>query len=140
LRSTDASTPATARELCRAYERGSVEAVLALMDPRIELLPIALVSQRPYRGHEGIRRFFDEAAHEWDTLHFTVHRLGVAGDRAVILGRYRAGRDGMLQDGRLAWVLDVADGLVVRSISHPSWEDGLSAVGLSLDETESVSG
>jgi|tagenome__1003787_1003787.scaffolds.fasta_scaffold20711639_2 ketosteroid isomerase-like protein len=134
----DASTPATARELCRAYERGSVEAMLALMDPRIELVPLALISQRPYRGHEGIRRFFEEAAREWDTLHFTVHRLGVAGDRAVILGRYRAGREGMLQDGRLGWVLEVADGLVVRSVSHPTWEDALCAVGLGLDETESV--
>jgi ketosteroid isomerase-like protein len=133
---SDTSTPEAARELCRAYERGSVDAVLAVLDRDVELVPLPLIADRPYRGHEGIRRFFDEAAQEWDTLRFTPRRLGVAGDRAVILGRYRAARDGMLQDGRVSWLLDVAGGRVVRSISYPTWEQALDEIGLTLDETE----
>jgi ketosteroid isomerase-like protein len=130
------STRDVARELCQAYDRGSVDGVLALMDPDVVLVPLPLLAERPYVGHGGIRRFFAEAAREWDALRFTVHRVGVSGDRAALLGRYRAGRDGTLQDGRVAWVVDVADGRVTRSVTHPSWEAALAETGMDLADTE----
>jgi ketosteroid isomerase-like protein len=133
---TDLSTDAAARGLARAYERGSLEGLLAMMDERVEVVPLPLVADRPYRGHEGVRRYVDDAATGWDLLRYSIHRIGVGGDRAVLLGRYRAGRDGSLQDGRVSWVLEVEAGRVRRAVAHPTWEAGLAEAGLALADTE----
>lgn len=102
------------------------------MHPEVELVPLQAIASRTYVGVDGIRRFALDAAATWDVLRFAVHRLAVAGERAVLLGRYQAVREGALRDGRIAWVLEIDEGLVRRSTAYGEWGIALGKAGLTL--------
>lgn len=45
----------------RAYEairQRDFDALIPMMDPEVEIVPLVLEPEGPYRGHEGMRRFF----------------------------------------------------------------------------------
>lgn len=99
-------------------EQDDAESLVALCDPDVELRPlIAGVSGSEYRGHDGVRRWFDELSSSFDernapavnletpdddsalaeiALHLRGRGSGIEIDRTV----YGAGR---VRDGRLLW-------------------------------------
>ena len=65
------------RRFAAAITRCDVDAALAVCDPDVEFLSVLAVDGRPYVGHAGIRRYFDDIASAWEEWRVDVHRTAV---------------------------------------------------------------
>ena len=78
------------------------------MDPEIEFFgPTATVLNegKCYRGHDGMRRYFQDADALWAELETVPSRYREVGNHVVVMGRVRArARDGLELDVPAAWV------------------------------------
>jgi ketosteroid isomerase-like protein len=100
-----------------AFERGDVEAALAYVAPTCELRPegtSAATGRSVYRGHDGVRAYFVDAARVWSgglRLEPLDYRA-VAGS-VVVFGRVHG--DGELGpvDREVVWVWKLKDDLLV---------------------------
>lgn len=118
-----------------AFTQRDLEAVLELVDPTIEFLapPTAeLAGQKtPYRGPDGIRKYFEDVARVWDELEVIPHEYREMGDHVVALGRvYARGADGLVVDAPAGWVWELRAGKIVSGRVYTSREQALEAVGL----------
>lgn len=89
----------------------------------------------PYRGHDGIRRYRQEAAEIWVTLRFETERILEGKDDAVVvaLGHLRGeGRgSGISVDQQIGLVCELRDGQIRYCRSYRDVADALEAAGLS---------
>ena len=53
------------RLFAEAVNRGDADAAVAACDPEIEFLSVLAVSGRAYKGHDGVRQYFDDVASAW---------------------------------------------------------------------------
>ena len=120
-----------------AYNRRDVEALLEELHPEIEwrpLLPVLLGGEAAvYRGHEGARqgiRELEEAFAEIRAEPFEVRDLG---ERVLAIGhlRGRGKESGVETESAIAWLVDFADGKVVRIREYVDPDEALEAAGLS---------
>jgi ketosteroid isomerase-like protein len=99
-----------------AFAAGDEEALLALMHPEIEFFgptATALNEGKCYRGHDGIRRYFQDAASLWTRLELVPSKFREVGNHVVVLGHVRASaRDGLELDTQAAWVWRVEGGRI----------------------------
>ncbi len=123
------------RRVYAAVARGDTAAVLALYDPDVEwdVSHLPLMSASPYRGHEGLRRWFREWYEAWESLEEDCEELIEAGDQVVSIttahGRGRA--SGLQVDWeRRAGVWAIRDGRVIRGVWFTTRKEALVAVGL----------
>jgi ketosteroid isomerase-like protein len=123
------------RRLIDAYNRGDTESFIELLAPDIEWIPImATLEGRVYRGHEGVRRWLDELARDWEYFHPLYETYRDLGDRVLILGRWRARArfSGVeLENQPGAWLYQIKDGLAVRMRTFTDRAEALEAAGLS---------
>lgn len=99
---------ATVRAAYQAFARGDVGAALEHVSPQVELRPEGTSSatgRSVYRGHQGIRDYFDDVARVWDgTLEVEpVDYRAVAGS-VVVFGRVRARPRGERFETEVVWV------------------------------------
>ena len=91
-----------------AFADRDVEAVLEIVDPDVEFFPptASLAGQEtPYRGHDGLRQYFEDVARIWEELEVIPHEYREVGDQVIALGRvYGRGLDGLLVDSPTGWV------------------------------------
>lgn len=119
----------------RTYEavsRRDFDAFLALMDPEIVATPLIAAMEEPFRGHEGIGRW-------WETLvdtfsDFTVDFLQARSlGEDLTLAQFRAHGHGAGSDApfdRVIWQLvEWRDGRCVRWDSFESEDEALDAAG-----------
>ena len=79
------------RAAFEAWNRDDLDALLGLWGEDSEFYPLrAQLEGRPYRGHEGLRRFVGELAEEWREVRFEVDELHETGEQVVGSGRFRA--------------------------------------------------
>ena len=112
------------RAALEAFNRRDWDGVIELTDPDAEFLPLrAQLEGTPYRGHDGLRRFFADAAEEWDELKIEGEEWRDLGDRILVIGHFRArGRNsGVELHSPAAWLVSVRDGKLVylRAYSDP---------------------
>jgi ketosteroid isomerase-like protein len=122
-----------ARIQAEAWNRGDVDAVLALCHPEIEYHTSGdfLGLDAVYRGHEGLRKFERDFRGTWETLTVVIEELHDAADQVAVLGTFEAhGREGMTARRPIANVTKYRDGLAVRTDAYGDWEQALNAVGL----------
>ena len=83
-----------------------------------------------YRGHDGIRRLWQQLHEPWDHLRMDRVREERAGDCLAIEFRFRAiGRDSRAEtDQTFSNANLVRNGLMVRIVSYRSFEDAVAAV------------
>jgi ketosteroid isomerase-like protein len=105
-----------------AWNRGDTDSLIELADPDIEMTPVvnASVAGRPYRGHDGVRRFvrdYREAFEDFELHSGEVHRFG---EFIVWTGMVRAkGRDsGVELDQPFATVSELRGEKTVRFRSY----------------------
>ena len=69
-----------------ALSAGGVEAMLPMIDPDFEVSTPASLSAEPdtYRGHDGLRRYFDSFYDAMDEVHFEPHEFREIGDRVLV--------------------------------------------------------
>ena len=74
-----------------AWNRGDREAFMALWDEEAEFYPLrAQLEGESYRGHDGLERFLDELAEDFEDVRFEIDEARDAGEQVVGIGRFRA--------------------------------------------------
>jgi ketosteroid isomerase-like protein len=85
----------TAAEVVRlvldAVDRRDLDALVDLMHPDVEFLPIlAALEGRAYIGHEGLRRYLRSLELDWDVFETQLEHVHDFGGSALGLGTWRA--------------------------------------------------
>ena len=86
---------AAVRGLADAINRRDPDAAIAVSDPEIEFLSVLAVSGKAYRGHAGIREYFDDIASAWEEWRVEVHRVapGADGRVAIVMTMHMRGKE-----------------------------------------------
>jgi uncharacterized protein len=110
------------------------EPLWELLDPEIEWIvdPTALLAGT-FRGHEGVKEFFEHLRESFDEIHIELDELIDAGDSVVLLARNRnRGRSsGLTVEQPTGWVIEVRGGQIVKSRLYFRPAEALEAAGLS---------
>jgi ketosteroid isomerase-like protein len=131
------------RRLIDAYTRGDVPSFLEELDPDVEWIPImAALEGRVYRGREGVRRWLDDLARDWEYFQPVYEQYRDLGDGVLVLGRWRArGRvSGVeLENQPATWLYEIKNGKVVRMRTFTDRTEALEAAGLSGQDAHAES-
>lgn len=117
------------RQGFEALSSGGVEAMLPMIDPRFEVTTPASLAAEPdtYRGHDGLRRYFDSFYDAMDEVHFEPHEFREVGERVVVpftlTARGRTTGLAFDQSAVMSWL--VRDGKAVRLDLHLTLDDAL---------------
>jgi ketosteroid isomerase-like protein len=107
---------ATVQAVYAAFRAGDVEGALAHIAPDAEMRPEGtsrITGRTVYRGHDGIRDYFADAARVWErglTIEPVDYRA-VAGS-VVVFGRVWGTTEQGPVDVEVVWVWKLADGLL----------------------------
>jgi ketosteroid isomerase-like protein len=122
------------RSSFEAIRTRDIDALVALYDPNSEFRPLTgtLIESGGYRGHEGIRAYFQEVDQVWEMMDPYAEDLRVHGEIVVAIGgcRVRGRESGAEADTPMAWVFRLRDGLILSTQAFSKAEEALSAAGL----------
>jgi ketosteroid isomerase-like protein len=122
------------RSVYSAWTAGDLEALLRVCDPGLELVTSgAFPDLSPvYRGHDGIRAFWQSMRVPWESFHLEPERIVEGEGCAVVAVRFRAqGKDsGAATELRQGHALWVKEGLLFKGSTHMSFDEALEAAGL----------
>jgi ketosteroid isomerase-like protein len=126
-----------AERMFAAFAERDLGAVVELMDPEVDFLPVTAnitTGGVPYRGHDGVARYFEDVAHVWPELRLfpEEYRDGVPDRCILVLGRVVARGGGMILDRPTGWVFLMRDGKIARLRVYGSHEEALEAAGLGI--------
>ena len=126
-----------------AFEARDLDAMIALVEPEMEFFPQVTASlverTEPYRGHEGMRRYFEDAARVWRQLDIIPHEYRDLGDRVLVFGRvYARGEGGYISDSPAAWLWRVEGDLITWGRVFTSRAEAIEAAGLEPLECDAV--
>jgi ketosteroid isomerase-like protein len=114
-----------------AYNKGDVVAMLETADPDIEFVPLrSLVVGGSYRGHEGIRQFFEDLDEEWENRVIRNEDFRERDDSVLLLGEFeaRGKASGVEMHSPVAWLFELRDGKVMRMQAYSNQEEALRAI------------
>ena len=123
------------RRLAEAFEKRDLDAFLSFFDPDADFAPrsAAVHGGSPFRGHEGIRSW-------WDSMFSVFSEYAAEIDEVRDLGEVTFGRARLLGRGmgsgvaveQAQWhVAEWREGVVVHWRTFPSEAEALEAAGLS---------
>ena len=122
-----------ARRGFEALGRDGVEAFLEFIDPEFEMTTPADMTVEPatYRGHEGMRHYFESFYEIMDEVRFEPEEFIDAGDRVVVPARLVArGRDtGIEAVQHLTMVWTLRDGKAIGCETYATKDEALQAAG-----------
>lgn len=116
--------------IIEAMSRRDLDAVLAASDADCELTPLISAWPEPYRGHEGLRRWFDDTAFNWERWEVEVTEAREL-ERDTVLtnvrwrGRPRGSESEL--DGPAAAIWHLRDGKAVSVTVYPDERRALDA-------------
>ena len=118
-----------------AWGNRDLDTLLDLWHPEIEFRTSGLFPDLEpiYRGHQGMRSFWEAMLAPWESFHLDVERI-VEGDEcaaAAIRFRARGRGSGVLTDLRQGHAVRVKDGRIAKASAHATFEEALEAAGLS---------
>ena len=98
-----------ARLVFEAFNRRDVDAALEVVDEDVEFFaPTAEMANdgRPYVGHAGMRKYYEDVARVWKELEVTPTEIREVDDAVLAVGRvYGRGEGGYIQDSPAQWVM-----------------------------------
>jgi ketosteroid isomerase-like protein len=115
------------------FNSGGVEGIIPFIHSDFEAITPPSLASEPgiYRGHDGIRRWFDSFYEVMDEIRWDGHRFHEAGDRVIVEFTLRArGKTTGLefgQDAVMVWQL--RDGKAVRVDLYPTLDEAMAAAG-----------
>ncbi len=122
------------RRSFEAVRRWDIETLCELYDPEIHFFPLTgtRVEGGGYRGHSGVRAYFDEVADVWMEMRPYADDIRTTGSHVVVLGgcTVRGRGSGAESDSPMAWVLTVREGKITSHRGYRTKEEALEAVGL----------
>jgi ketosteroid isomerase-like protein len=114
-----------------AFNREGVDALLAFVHPEFEVTTPPELASEPdtYRGHEGVRRYFDSFYEAMEEIRWDPHAFLEAGDRVVVEFTLRAkGKSTGLEVGQEAvMVWELRDGKAIGLDLYQTLEEALRA-------------
>jgi hypothetical protein len=114
---------------------GDLDALLELYDPDIRFEPLTgtRVETGGYRGHQGVRQYFEEADEVWDEVRPVAGEITTTGDEVVVFGHcsIRGKASEIETDFPCSWVITVRDGKITRHRVYGTTGEALEAAGLS---------
>jgi uncharacterized protein len=114
-----------------AFERDGVEALLEYIHPEFEVTTPPSLTLEPdtYRGHDGVRRYFDSFYEVMEEVHFVPEEFIEVGERVVIPMRVVArGREtGIEATQRIFQVWSARDGKAIRVEVFATREEAIAA-------------
>ena len=116
-----------------ALSKGGVEALLPFIHPEFEVTTPSQFAAEPdtYRGHEGIRRYFDSFYDAMDEVRFEPGEFRDAQGRVIVptklIARGRTTGIETQQDVVLVWSL--RDDLAIRVEVYATLEEALEGTG-----------
>ena len=106
------------RAIYDAFARRDVEAALAHIAPDAEFhvtgTAARLQRTEPYRGHDGVREYFADAARVWDDLRIVADDVRAIAGGVVVFGHVEGSVDGAPMHTAAIWSWQVRDGLATR--------------------------
>jgi uncharacterized protein len=124
----------TLRQGFEAFNSGDLGRILAFAHPDFvaEVPPELSPEPDTYRGHDGIRRYFQSFQDVMDEIRFQPERFWDVGPSVVVTVRLTAkGRQTAIPvEQRIAQVWTFRDGKAARVRTYPSLSEALEAVGL----------
>jgi ketosteroid isomerase-like protein len=114
-----------------AFNEGGVEGILPFIHPEFEATTPPNLASEPdtYRGHDGIRRWFESFDEVMDQIRWDAHGFQLVGERVVVEFTLRArGKTTGLdfgQDAVMVWSL--RDGKAVRVELFETLDEALRA-------------
>jgi ketosteroid isomerase-like protein len=125
----------------RAFEaigNRDIDALVRLYEPNAEFRPLTgtLVESGGYRGHEGIRAYFEEVDDVWDQMLPHADATRSKGGLVVVIGgcMVRGRESGAETDTAMAWVFHVREGRIASHRAFTDASEALSAAGLGDEE------
>lgn len=115
----------------QAFNERGVDGILPFIHPEFEATTPPNLASEPdtYRGHDGIRRWFDSFDEVMDGIRWDAHDFQQAGDKVVVEFTLRArGKTTGLDFGQNAvMVWSMRDGKAIRVELFESLDDALRA-------------
>jgi ketosteroid isomerase-like protein len=122
------------RRAFEAFNSRDIEAALPLMDPGVEFhAPTSELANggRPYRGHNGMRKYYDDVDDVWQELEVMPAEFRVVEEHVLAFGRvYGRGEGGYIQDSPAQWVFTIRADLIVCVKVFTNRSAALAEVGL----------
>ena len=121
------------RRIYERLNRGDVEGVVELCDDDFRIdMSERVFNPDVYRGHDGIRRFYEGVREAWESYRWDVEETRVAGDSVVAMlhctAQSREGGPGV--DWRVAWLWKLRRGKPVSVRFYRHRAEALEAAGL----------
>jgi ketosteroid isomerase-like protein len=121
------------RRFADAVNARDPEGALAVSHPEIEFLSVLAVSGRAYRGHEGVRRYFEDVAAAWAEWRVELHRITEGPDGRVVIVmtmHFRGKESGAALSDTTAHVWTLEDGKLLRNQPFRDHDEALREVGV----------
>jgi ketosteroid isomerase-like protein len=113
-------------------ERG-VDGVLPLVHPEFEVTTPASLAAEPdtYRGHEGVRRWFDSFYEAVDEIRFEAQEYRAVGERVVVpfTMRVRGRTTGIEAEQSAVQVWELREGKAFRMQLYATVDEAMRALG-----------
>jgi ketosteroid isomerase-like protein len=126
---------ATVRASFDAIGRVDLDALLALYHDDVEFLPVTgtKVERGGYRGHAGVREYFEEVAPVWEEMQPYGGDFREVGDSVVVIGgcRVRGRGSGAETDSPMAWVITFRGDKIASHRGFADADKALEAAGVS---------
>ena len=115
-----------------AFNRRDLDAFLALMDPEVEFIPYVVTMEGTYRGHDGIRRWWQDLFEVFPDWKVEAEEVRDLGDLTLMRGRLRGqGATSGAPFERPYWgAVEWRDEQIVWWHAFGSEAEALEAVGL----------
>jgi uncharacterized protein len=117
-----------------AFNSEDMERILAFVDPDFETVVSGELSAEPdtYRGHDGVRRYFESFRDAMDEIRFEPERFWDAGEAVVVaLCLTARGRQTAIRvEQRIAQVWSIRDGRAIGVRTYASIAEALRAARL----------
>jgi ketosteroid isomerase-like protein len=107
-----------------AWTAGDLERVLELADPEVVARPVHgwLFSRLEYRGHDGLRDWFEEMKGPWESFDTRVEEVHVTPDGVIGFLHLVGRREGEELDARVASVCQFRDGRIITLTARDIWD------------------
>ena len=135
MQSSESAKVELVRRLYEPFAERDLDAMIALTTPDVEFFPQVTASmvkrEEPYRGHEGLRTYFEDADRVWRELEIIPHEFHDVGDQVLVFGRvYGRGEGGYISDSPTAWLWRFRGDLIAWGRVFTSRAEALEAAGL----------
>jgi ketosteroid isomerase-like protein len=125
-----------------AFNARDLEALIEAVHPEVEFLPVtrALANQgQPYRGHDGIHKYFQDVAEVWQELRVTPRTFIELGDHVAAYGRvYGRASDGTVVDAPADWIWTIRDSRILWGCVYAKRDEALMAIADPTPEVEKL--